>query len=238
MNDGEIAVLSYDAIAYIKELIAKKKVSSGNELGELLLYIFLERVLNAPKLMSRVEFDNHGGIFTSESAGIHLLTANAACPFNQVILGTSMINGDIQTAIDSAFAHAHKLKNRKKDERRFVESNIFAQSFPDDVYNQLESIILPSESSGKKPSMAFGMFLGYTLSGITSSGKSIDEYQNDVGMQLKSDIINQLPYIESKITQYGLDGYSLYIYLLPFTDADEDKKDIMAKLLQTEGGVA
>ena len=57
-------------------------------------------------------------------------------------------------------------------------------------------------------------------------------------MQLKSDIINQLPYIESKITQYGLDGYSLYIYLLPFTDADEDKKDIMAKLLQTEGGVA
>jgi len=26
--------------------------------------------------------------------------------------------------------------------------------------------------------------------------------------------------------------------LLPFTDADEDKKDIMAKLLQTEGGVA
>lgn len=237
MDDDEISALAYDAIAHIKEMIASGKMPTGNELGELLLYIFLEQVLNAPKLMSKVEFGNHGGIFTSESAGIHLLTANAAVPFNQVVLGTSMINGDIQTAIDSAFADARNLKNRKKDERRFVESNIFASSFPDDVYDQIESIILPSEASKQKPATAFGMFLGYTLSGVTPNGKSVDAYQNDVLNQLKTDILNQVPFIESKITQYGLDGYSLYIYLLPFVDADEDKKDIMDKLLQSEGGV-
>ncbi len=237
MDDDEISALAYDAIAHIKGMIESGKMSSGNELGEFLLYIFLEQVLNAPKLMSKVEFGNHGGIFTSESAGIHLLTADTAVPFNQLVLGTSMINGDIQTAIDLAFADAQRLKNRKKDERRFVESNIFAASFPDDVYDQLESIILPSEVSGQKPAMAFGMFLGYTLSSVTPNGKSVDVYQNDVLNQLKTDILNQVPFIESKITQYGLDGYSLYIYLLPFADADEDKKDIMDKLLQSEGGM-
>ena len=237
MDDDEISALAYDAIAHIKEMIAIGKMPTGNELGELLLYIFLEQVLNAPKLMSRVEFGNHGGIFTSESAGIHLLTADDTVPFNQVVLGTSMINDNLQVAIDSAFIDAQKLKNRKKDERRFVESNIFATSFPEKIYNQLETIILPDETSMKKPATAFGMFLGYTLSGISASGKAIDAYQNEVFDKLKTDILNQVPFIESKITQYGLDGYSLYIYLLPFADADEDKKDIMDKLLQSRGGM-
>ena len=238
MDDDEISALAYDAIVHVKEMIASGKIPTGNELGELLLYIFLEQVLNAPKLMSKVEFSNHGGIFTSESAGIHLLTADATVPFSQVILGTSMIDGDIQVAIDSAFADAKDLKDRKKDERRFVESNIFAASFPEKIYDQLEAIILPDETSGKKPATAFGMFLGYTLNGVSASGKSIDAYQNDVHDKLKADIISQVPFIESKIAQYGLDGYSLYIYLLPFSDADEDKKDIMDKLLQSEGGVS
>lgn len=236
MNDDDIATLAYDAIAYIKKAITNGKLPTGNELGELLLYIFLEQVLHAPKLMSKVEIGGHGGFVTSESSGIHLLTANAAVPFSQVILGTSMINGDLQTAIDAAFSDAMKLKNRKADERCFVESNIFAASFPPDVSDQLEAIILPSRTGGKKPATAFGMFIGYTLNGVSINGKPVDAYQNDVFTQIKADILNHVPFIESKITQYGLDGYSLYIYLLPFTDADKDKTDIMDNLLQFGGG--
>ena len=238
MEDDEISALAYDAIAYIKKAISDGKLPTGNELGELLLYIFLEQVLGAPKLMSKVEIGNHAGFMTSESSGIHLLTANEAVPFTQVILGTSMINGDLQTAIDSAFSDAQKLKSRKKDERQFVESNIFAASFPTKIYDQLEAIILPSETGSQKPATAFGMFVGYSLSGVSASGKPVNEYQNDVLEQVRNDIKNNVSFIESKITQYGLDGYSMYIYLLPFADADEDKKDIMDKLLQSEGGQA
>lgn len=230
MDEDDLSTLAYDAIADIKN--AAGKLPTGNELGELLLYIFLEQVLQAPKLMSKAEIGNHGGFMTSESSGIHLLTASAAVPFSQVILGTSMINGNLQTAIDAAFADAHKLKNRKTDERSFVESTIFAASFPTDIYDQLEAIILPSGSGGVKPATAFGMFVGYSLNGVSAGGKSVDAYQNDVHEQVKNDILNQVSFIESKITQYGLDGYSLYLYLLPFTDADKDKTDIRNKLLQ------
>lgn len=238
MKDDEIAALAYDAIAYIKEAIADGKLSTGNELGELLLYIFLEQVLIAPKLMSKVEIGNHAGFMMSESSGIHLLTANDTVPFSQIILGTSMINGDMQTAIDAAFANAQKLNNRKKDERRFVESNIFAASFPKKIYDQLEAIILPAETGGQKPATAFGMFVGYSLNGVSADGKPINEYQYEVLEQIRNDIQNNVSFIEAKITQYGLDGYSMYIYLLPFADADEDKKDIMDKLLQSKGGLA
>lgn len=82
MEDDEISALAYDAIAYIKKAIADGKLPTGNELGELLLYIFLEQVLIAPKLMSKVEIGNHGGFMTSESSCIHLLTANDKVPFS------------------------------------------------------------------------------------------------------------------------------------------------------------
>lgn len=237
MDDDELSVLAYDAVAHIKKSISGGKSLTGNELGELLLYIFLEQVLNAPKLMSKVEIDNHGQVMRSESVGIHLLTANSVVPFSQIILGTSTINGNLQTAIDLAFAEAKKLKDRKTNERNFVESKIFAASFPTDIYDQLEAIILPSETGAKKPATAFGMFLGYSLSNVPATGKSVNEYQDDVFTQIKSDILNSVSFIESKITQYGLDGYSMYIYLLPFADADEDKKDIMDKLLQFGGNI-
>lgn len=236
MENDEISALAYDAIAYIKKAIADGNLPTGNELGELLLYIFMEQVLVAPKLMSKVEMGNHDGFMTSESSGIHLLTASEAVPFSQVILGTAMINGDLQAAIDSVFADAQKLKNRKKDERRFVESNIFAASFPANIYDQLEAIILPSETGNQRPATAFGMFIGYSLNGVSASGKTVNEYQNDILEQIRDDLQNNVSFIESKITQYDLDGYSMYIYLLPFADADEDKKEIMNKLLQSGGG--
>lgn len=237
MDDEEMAALAYDAINHIKQTIATGSTLVGNELGELLLYVFLEQVLKAPKLMSKVEIGTYGGITTSESSGIHLLTADTPVPFSQIVLGTSMIDGDIHNAIDIAFANAKKLEHRKKDERRFVESNIFSESFTKEISGQLEAIILPSETIGKKPTTAFGMFLGYSMKNVPTSGKDIDSYQNDVFAQAKSDILNNVSYIESKIAEHGLDGYSLYIYLLPFADADGDKKNIMDKLLQTGGDV-
>lgn len=236
MDEDEISAIAYDAIALMKRAILEGKMTTENELGELLLYVFLEQVLKAPKFMSSVEIGNHGGVITSESSAIHLLTVDAVVPFSQIILGTSIINRDIKTAIDVAFSNAQNLKKRKGDERRFVEANIFAASFTEEICNQIEALILPSESKGKKPNTAFAMFLGYSLNGVAKNGKSIDAYQNDVLAQIQADILNNVPFIESKITQYNLDGYSIYIYLLPFSDADEDKKDIMNRLLQSGGG--
>ena len=47
---------------------------TGSELGELLLYSFLEEKLKAPKLMSRVELSTDAKQYASSCDGIHLLT--------------------------------------------------------------------------------------------------------------------------------------------------------------------
>jgi hypothetical protein len=146
-----------------------------------------------------------------------------------------MIDGNIHTAVDTAFAAAKRLETRKKKERRFVESKIFAESFSKEVSDQLEKIILPSEAEEKKPTTAFGIFLGYSIDDVDRAGKSVEQYQDDVVAQAASDIKANIAYIEQKITEHCLEGYSIYIYLLPFKDADTDKKEIVDRLLQIGG---
>lgn len=235
IDEEEINLLVTDAINYIKQEIADGRVNTDDELGEMLLYIFLEQVLKAPKLMSKMEISNSAGCTTSKSSGIHLLTFDVAVPHSEIILGTSMIKGDLKMAIDGAFSEAHKLKKRKKEERRFVESSIFASAFPKETYEHLEAIILPSEAGRRKPTTAFGMFLGYSLNQLPPNGKSVDGYQNDVIAQIKADLQSHVPYIETKISQHGFDGYSIYIYLLPFKDADAEKKNFVDKISNPEG---
>lgn len=232
-ENDEIESVSYDAADQLRQL--SRDALSADELGEILLYIFLEQVLKAPKFMSRVELSGYGGFNISKSAGIHILTVKSPLPYSQIVFGTSRIEGDLNSAIDDAFQKAAELKGRKREERHFVETRIFAETFTKDVAQTLESIILPTEDNAQKPDTAFGMFVGYSLDLAVDSGISPEEYQSKAINQVKKDILRAIPYIESEIAQYGFGGFSIYIYILPFDDADTDKKKLMNRLLQIGG---
>lgn len=232
IEDEDTESISYDAIAEMKKSISHLGLHPGDKLGEILLYIFLEEVLNAPKIMSEAELGNYGGISTSSSSGIHLLTFDTSPPSSQLVLGTSVIDGDLCKTIDESFAKAAILKKNKSGERRFVETHILPDSFPMDICKQLSEIILPSESHTNKPESSFGFFMGYSLRDVPRQRSSIGEYQSAVIKQIKNDIEQNLDKIENAVDRNGLTGYPLYIYLLPFTDAPRDKEQIMRTLLQ------
>lgn len=58
-ENDEIESISYDAADQLKQL--SRSTLSADELGEILLYIFLEQVLRAPKFMSHVELSGYSG---------------------------------------------------------------------------------------------------------------------------------------------------------------------------------
>ena len=103
-ENDEIESVSYDAADQLRQL--SRDALSADELGEILLYIFLEQVLKAPKFMSRVELSGYGGFNISKSAGIHILTVKSPLPYSQIVFGTSRIEGDLNSAIDDAFQKA------------------------------------------------------------------------------------------------------------------------------------
>lgn len=234
-DEDEYGTIALQALSLMNENGSPDEKGTGNELGELLLYIFLEHVLQAPKLMSKVELAGISVRKTSKSDCIHLLTSGGGTPFNQLVFGATTIQDGLQKAIDDAFDHVIEIKSAKNNEYNLVESTAFFQVFDADTVVAARDIIIPKKNNIDKPPMAFGMFLGYAIE-ISVGEYTHPEYIDAIVKKMEDDITKSADYIYNKIIALGLTGYSFYIYILPFDDAITDKKVIMEKLM-TLGGV-
>lgn len=229
--NGNIESLSADAIAAYKKRLEKN--SSTTQFNEIMLYLFLEAILGAPKIYSKMELQSLSGIYESASAGIHLLlTKNGTTTTSQLVFGATDTIDNLQSSIDSAFLQIEKIRNQKTDEYNLVESTIM-NIIPDYKNAQsLRDIIIPQRASVKKPDQAFGLFLGYTIDIPNKENMTRDAYKNAVKIKMEQDITNLTPYIIVKITQLGITAHSFYIYVLPLNNVNIDKEEIMKKALE------
>ena len=88
IND-EMENIALDAATAMRK---SGEIPTASHFGEIMLYSFLESVLNAPKLMSKVELQNAGGGYTSKCSGVHLLSLdNGKLPIYQLVFGCTDI---------------------------------------------------------------------------------------------------------------------------------------------------
>lgn len=217
------------ALRLMKENGNPNEKGTGNELGEMLLFTFMEGGLHAPKLLSKVEITTEAQRFRSKSDSVHLLKKmiNGETCY-QLIFGASSISGSITDAIDAAFDALTEIKSRRKSERQMVESTLFNNTYDPETTERLKQIIIPSKQRNAEPDMAFGIFIGYT---IDISEDDNDKFRSLAVEKMKSDIQAAIPYVEQKATELKLPMHSYYFYFLPFNDAESDKKQIMDELL-------
>ncbi|WP_346683701.1 Hachiman antiphage defense system protein HamA [Anaerostipes butyraticus] len=78
-----------DAYAIVSQVLTVLQKNGGanlkdmvSELGELLMYSFLEEKLNAPKLMSRVELTTDAKQYASACDGIYLISGISGLPYH------------------------------------------------------------------------------------------------------------------------------------------------------------
>ena len=206
---------------------------TGNELGEMLLFTFMEGSLHAPKLLSKVEITTGASQFKSKSDCVHHLKrkVNGVISY-QLVFGTSSITGKIEDAIDCAFEALSAIKSGRTRERQMVDSTLFNHTYDQETTERLRQILVPSKQRQSDPDMAFGVFIGYSLDVIADDNDTFRALASD---KMLSDIKAAIPYIEKKVSELNLGMHSYYFYFLPFNDAEKDKKEIMDELLL--GGV-
>ncbi|MCM1530468.1 MAG: DUF1837 domain-containing protein [Alistipes sp.] len=198
---------------------------SGNELGEMLVYALIEEVLNAPKLLSKVEISGS----KSRSDSLHLLKRNIKGEMKyQLVCGTSSIHDDIYQAIDEAFEIIERIKIGQVNERKAAQNTLYNNTYDSETTEVLKSILIPSKDNHKLPDMAFGVFIGYSL-GITNDIN--DQFITEALEKMKKDIEIVIPYIMNKAASKKLGMHSCYFYFLPMNSAEKDKKRIMLELL-------
>ncbi len=231
LEEDEEAV-GLKAIEKLREANNPKDKGAGGELGEILLYIFLEQKLKAPKLLSKIELKTSNNQYIFGSDGVHLLCSNdlVGMPIYQLILGESKIIGDLKGAIDDAFKSITKANIKSGDELNLIESNIFKESFDRETTKYIESLIIPSKRDMNiSMDKAFGIFLGYTIN-INASIYSNTEYREAVSKKMIDDIQENAKYIMQKIKDEKMLGYSFYFYIVPFNNAASDRALIINKL--------
>lgn len=225
-NEDEDYLVTLDAMDVLRKKGGIDEAGTGNELSELLLYVFLESVLGAPKIYSKVELKS-----SSFSNGVHLKI------FNQegerirfeLVFGSSNITGDLGDAVEDAFAQIARIKDHSGQEVQLVRESIFELPSDDPAIPAITEYIKPSPGKSIVRSTAFGIFLGYTV-GLDKS-RSDNDYLDAIENKIDDDINTYLPIIKKRIAELSLEGHSFYVYILPFDDAEIDKRKIMSQLL-------
>lgn len=229
---GDAFAVGAQAIRVLNKNGGADVKGTGAELGEMLIYSFLEEKLSAPKLMSRVELSTDAKQYASTCDGIHLLTSQTSgLPYHQVVFGASSIVGDLTYAIDAAFDSILEIENNEDKELHMVDNVIFDRLLNEDEVELAKEIFLPTPNKTTSYNTSYGVFLGYTI-GLDPTKYGVVEYPQIVEEKMQEDIRRNIDYILKKINDNFLGQHSFYFYVLPFNDAEEEKKAIMEAVMK------
>lgn len=244
---------SNDRIAYRdakKKLISyseiRKKVTLGEnptqdqinkyspgEIGEILLFCFLEGHLNAPKILSKYEMKTSGQMPVHGSDGVHLLK-NDNGTF-ELIFGESKMKKELTDASSEAIKSIDEFKTRAEDniysEVTMITSNLNKEVTPENEEFIKDLLIPQKKCNTTKRKDSFGLFLGFDLKRINlNKDETDDDYLKKLTDLLQNKGEKNREYIVKKIKEKNLLGHKFYVYVLPFEDLQKDRNILIERL--------
>ena len=211
------------------------KRKEGGELGEILLYCFLEAHLQAPKILTKLELKTSAQMFVNGADGVHLLKVDDKN--YQLILGESKLIADLNGCISKAFSSITTLLSdsakKKNFELQLVNSQLVKEAYDEDMYNFLKKIIIPSANDDETNiDYSFGIFLGFNIE-VSDAEKimSNSDFRVCIRKKIVDKVESCIASINKQLEQAHFTGYSFYVYVIPFTDLETTRKEVIEGLL-------
>ena len=234
IEKNKIPSLTIKAINKFRKLSNEKDCGNGGELGEMLLYIFLESNLKAFKLLSKMELKTNADDYIKGADGIYLYEYNDEEDVKhfEYIIGEAKIEATSAKAILDAFDSILIHLEKENFERELVNREIFKETFNEEDAEKIKKILVPSQENEEiDMQKAFGIFIGYGLDkNLNLQNISNSEGKTRIEERMKKDIKNICINIKEKIEKHKLKNYSFYVYIMPFKDAKEDRVTILKNL--------
>jgi hypothetical protein len=214
---------------------------NNGELGELLLFCFLETHLGAPKILTKLELKTSTNNYVNGADGVHFLKMSDGN--YQLIFGESKTYQNIDKAIGDAFKSIYNFKNEINDkgnqksgiqyEKSLISDNLFKETFSDEEREFLESLIYPTKDRNFDVDDAFGIFIGFQIK-VSDEEKSMptSDFRRLVKSRIAEEVSKHLAGIQQQIINNKLQGHNFYIYVLPFTDINTKRKKIIEEIIK------
>lgn len=199
---GRGDALFNEARKKFRALKNEKDKGAGGELGEILLYIFLETELKAYKLLSKMELKTSSNDYIKGADGIFLYQYDLdGYKVFDLVLGESKIKNNLNDAITEAFVSIVKHLTNNDFEVNLVNENIFKETFSEEEIEQIKNMIIPCPGDFNEnicKAKSFGIFIGYSLQ-VDIDGKNIVEGQKIIREKIKTDIKSIAKELNTKI---------------------------------------
>lgn len=218
-----------------RQTLARTLTPDNNVLGEILLWAFLEQVLEAPKVMSKIELTQIGGLAQSQADAIHLRVDGTGQSSTNIVFGTSNIVSNLRDAIDTAFDRVIEIENNSGVECQIAETTVFTEQFDPGTTTTLKDMLVPKPGGTPQYNTAYGLFLAYDV-GLVKTNYTVDQYPNALAVKMDGDIQQHTQYIAQKISSLNLTNHAFFIYVLPLDEASKDKAEIIGRVLGVGGG--
>lgn len=217
-----------NAMKKIKERHTEENLKE--DLSGMLVYSFLEGERKAPKLFSLAEIENSKEERLNDVYGMHLMrTRNDGRLKIKLVINVSCIKNNLEecaaTIVDSIEAICHKSISPSW----LLNSNFLNSQYSDEEIAAIKSIIIPRRGT-RDVDLAFGVFIGFSI------GASFDIYREDFREQIYCRIRHMvhsvLSILSERLSSSDLLRYPIYLYLLPFQQAEKDSITIMHGVLE------
>lgn len=226
----------------VREKFRKLDQNKG-ELGELLLFSFLETDLKAPKLLTKMELKTNPNMYFNGADGVHYLKLSDGN--YQLIYGESKAYSDLEKGISAALDSIQNFKNDliKDDksnefrgitfEKGLLNACICHEAYTEDERSFLKSLIYPRATCSYAVDTAFAVFVLYDLK-IDSKEKQRDnsDFRQWLFKKLTTSIKAMIPSIIKKIENKGLTGHCFYFYIVPFEKMKTTQKNVLAGVVE------
>lgn len=225
-NDPTIIL---EALNQLRKISSDDDCGAGGELGEILLYIFLEQDLNAPKLFSKVELKTSPNDYVKGADGIHFKfrTNSEGKKILQLVIGEAKINNDLNKGISNAFESIDKYLSNNVQDITLLDTHLMNQITDEEEAKELKEYILSIPR--KKKETIFGIFIGYSTE-YDGQNDNNDDYEKKIILKNTQQVINLKQKIINKIEYYKISNYEFNFYFLPFHNAINDRRVIMDQL--------
>lgn len=214
-------------------------VNNKGELGELLLYCFLETHLKAPKILSKLELKTSTSHYVNGSDGVHFLKLENGN--YQLIFGESKTIVGLTDALTDAFKSIDEFKrevnskgNKKSGlpyEKSLISDHLGQETFTQEEKDFISKIVYPKKENNFEVDDAFGIFVGYEIE-IDEDDKKLpnEDFRKKIQEQIKQEVESKFSHITKKIDDFKLYGHNFYLYILPLTELDKNREAIMQEL--------
>ena len=213
-----------DLIDETKEKFKSSKYNEG-EGGELISYCINEDILHAPKILSKLKLKTNNEDYVKGADGVHLLKLDDNT--YEVIFAESKMYKDLKQAVNKAFESIDRfISGDAIDFEITTLATNLSGEFEDIDVDYISKYILPSKSNVTHHT-AFSIFIGFDITNDLDKSLDYKVYEQQMVDKVRKTIMDEVANITSKVSESNRRAYSFYIYLIPFENIEDFRKDII-----------